>query len=595
MRKIKRFRLLSALLVLALALTLVPAAYAADNAEHRIAADHLYELGLISGTGVDADGRPIYELDRAPTRSEAITVLVKLLGKDAEAGKGGWETPFTDVPDWATNYVGYAYTSGLTAGTSATTFGGDDPVTAAQYITFVLKALGYSANGDFRWDRAWELSDKLGVTDGRYTADSQVFLRGDVFLISNAALSVQMKNSNQTLKSALLAAGAIKVDFNAIADDPVLTQRRDAAEAYMRRMLSVKWSVDKDILYTTKSGVKPEDTAEENRLLIQAGRIYQGLPYSSASGTDTAFLEYAGEPVNGVYPISGLTWESLSGGGGAYARVGNDCSSSVAIAWASVGSPLEVVDTKTMTPGRGYLRVGEYQSDSLSNDNSVETCAANGARVMYDAYEMLRNADVLVRRGSGSGHAMMVVSSTSVLDEDGFIDGDSSTVTVLQQTRAHFVRGEYYLDHDLNENVYVIGGVEDTYSYSELFEAGYLPVTCPVFVDPTPIAEPVVTDSLAAFDKSSLTLGTISCNWMIDSLTLTIADSAGASVQSATIRTSRGDDFAVNLDKFHEDNPAGVLGEVNPALLPAGSYHCTLTCRLVNGQEFTVRSFDFTA
>ncbi|MBR2934562.1 MAG: trypsin-like peptidase domain-containing protein [Oscillospiraceae bacterium] len=200
-------RLLSLLLSVVLVVSICPTAIA-SNAEHKAAADILYSLGLVSGTGTDASGNPIYELDRAPTRSEAITVLVKLLGMSDEAGKGGWNTPFTDVPGWAQNFVGYAYANGLTAGTSATTFGGDDLVTASQYITFVLKALGYSANGDFQWDKAWELSDKLGITDGRYNASTNTFVRGDVFMISEAALKIKVKGSEQTLAEKLIAAGA---------------------------------------------------------------------------------------------------------------------------------------------------------------------------------------------------------------------------------------------------------------------------------------------------------------------------------------------------------------------------------------------------
>lgn len=51
------------------------------------------------------------------TRSEAVTMLVRLLGRENEALSGKWETPFTDVPAWAEPYVGLAYENGLTTGT----------------------------------------------------------------------------------------------------------------------------------------------------------------------------------------------------------------------------------------------------------------------------------------------------------------------------------------------------------------------------------------------------------------------------------------------------------------------------------------------
>ena len=49
------------------------------------AADALHTLGLFNGTGSNADGTPIYDLDRTPTRHEAVTMLVRLLGKESDA------------------------------------------------------------------------------------------------------------------------------------------------------------------------------------------------------------------------------------------------------------------------------------------------------------------------------------------------------------------------------------------------------------------------------------------------------------------------------------------------------------------------------
>lgn len=167
------------------------------------AAQALYELGLFGGTGTDANGNPVFDLERAPTRQEAITMLVRLLGKEAEAKAGTWNIPFSDVADWARPYVGYAYTNGLTDGTSAATYGGTDAVTASQYLTFVLRALGYEAGTDFQWDRAWELSDRIGLTCGQYHAGTAHFVRGDIAIISNNALKMVRKGTNTTLLSTL--------------------------------------------------------------------------------------------------------------------------------------------------------------------------------------------------------------------------------------------------------------------------------------------------------------------------------------------------------------------------------------------------------
>ena len=177
---------ISLLLTAAIVLGVTPAAFAATNTntEALQAANELHTLGLFGGTGTDANGNPIYDLNRAPTRQEAITILVGLLGKTDEAKKGNWNMPFKDVDSWAKPFVGYAYANGLASGTSATTFGAKDTVTASQYLSFVLRVQGYESGKDFKWNKAWELSDQIGLTDGRYNDTTKSFLRGDVAIIS---------------------------------------------------------------------------------------------------------------------------------------------------------------------------------------------------------------------------------------------------------------------------------------------------------------------------------------------------------------------------------------------------------------------------
>ena len=213
-------KLLALALTLCLVLGLAPGAAAAGT-EAEDAAGALYALGLFRGTGTDAEGAPTFELGRALTRSEAVTMLVRLLGREDEALGGSWETPFTDVEAWAGPYVGLAYENGLTTGTGETAFGGGERVTAAQYITFILRALGYDdASGDFAWDRAWELSDELGITGGEYgAANSASFTRGDAALISLSALSQTLKGSETTLLERIEAQDPPAADFHALLEE----------------------------------------------------------------------------------------------------------------------------------------------------------------------------------------------------------------------------------------------------------------------------------------------------------------------------------------------------------------------------------------
>ena len=202
-------RFFSFLFAVVLSLSLMPTAFAASN-EATESADTLNALGLFNGTGTDVNGNPIYDLDKIPTRNQAIIMLVRLLGKEGDALAGTWSIPFTDVSDNMKPYIGYAYANGLTNGTSATTYSGTNPIKANQYITFVLRAMGYTSGEDFQVSTAWEFSDKIGLTDGRYHENTDTFLRSDIAIISASALKTGMKDTENTLFEYLKENGTLK-------------------------------------------------------------------------------------------------------------------------------------------------------------------------------------------------------------------------------------------------------------------------------------------------------------------------------------------------------------------------------------------------
>ena len=125
-------KLISLLLAVIMVFGLTSTVFAA-GADARLAANELHTLGLFGGTGTDANGKPIFELDRAPTRQEAITILVGLLGKTEEAKAGKWNMPFTDVDNWAKPFVGYAYANGIASGSYDWAWSFDE---ATQTFTF---------------------------------------------------------------------------------------------------------------------------------------------------------------------------------------------------------------------------------------------------------------------------------------------------------------------------------------------------------------------------------------------------------------------------------------------------------------------------
>ncbi len=287
-------KIISAILAAVLLLSVTSVCMAASD-EAVKAADELYALGLFQGKDVDADGKPVYALDDVPTRHEAVTMLVRLLGKENEAQAGNWKTPFTDVADWAKPYVGYAYANGLTGGDGDTTFGGNKTVTAAQYLTFVLRALGYSSDTDFKWDRAWELTDKLGITDGEYPADT--FLRGDIAKISRDSLSQKLKGQNATLWESIRAQQDDTSDQAPEEQKPVVSEPVDPAWPYFEingvKCLAAHSYVANPGSYTVKLFVDGEQIMRYEDFEIDDGSVCTAT--DNGNGTFTLTLKSEGQ------------------------------------------------------------------------------------------------------------------------------------------------------------------------------------------------------------------------------------------------------------------------------------------------------------
>lgn len=171
------------------------------EAAGRTAAGELYKLGLFKGVGTLPDGSPDFDLARTPTRGEALVMLVRLLGADEEAQAGYYTHPFTDA-GWADAYVGYAYTNGITSGISSTEYGTGNQATLAQFLTFVLRALGYS---EVDWQNPYPTADAVGL----YYPQEDGFYRSDVALISLDALDCQIRGQDMTLRTKLIDSGVI--------------------------------------------------------------------------------------------------------------------------------------------------------------------------------------------------------------------------------------------------------------------------------------------------------------------------------------------------------------------------------------------------
>ena len=191
---------------------------ASTSTDYNALADALAQMGLFAGTGT-AYGSG-YDLEVAPTRVEGVIMFLRLIGEEKAAQSFTGACPFSDVPDWAQRYVAYAYAKGYTAGVGPDAagnpvFGTQRLIGAPEYVTFLLRALGYTDTGaspDFTWQTALSKAAESGVLtqgEAQYFGGSASFLRAQVAYLSYFALDARMADGSATLAERLIASGAL--------------------------------------------------------------------------------------------------------------------------------------------------------------------------------------------------------------------------------------------------------------------------------------------------------------------------------------------------------------------------------------------------
>lgn len=184
------------------------------STDYNAIADELKALGLFQGS--DTPYGSGYELESAPTRIQGLIMFLRLMGEEQYAlAYPGSGITFADVPDWAERYVAYAYDKGYTKGQEIddqwrVVFGTQDPLAPRDYMTFLLRALGYAEETDFQWLTAITDAEALGVlTAGEATALTEnSFLRAQVAYLSYFALSAKTPGGER-LAERLAVAGVL--------------------------------------------------------------------------------------------------------------------------------------------------------------------------------------------------------------------------------------------------------------------------------------------------------------------------------------------------------------------------------------------------
>ena len=192
------------------------ASYADVTSEDNVEAiEVLQAVGVMVG---DENGD--FNPDEYVTRNEMAVVMSNLLALNVSNFTSS-SIPFTDVPDWAAPYVAACYADGITSGTSATTYGGDQTVTASEAALMMLKALGYfQYSSDFGSD--WQLSavrqaSSIDLYEGIDAGASSAMTRNDVAQLALNTLEATMVEASSD--GSTIVVGDITVSSNVSYDE----------------------------------------------------------------------------------------------------------------------------------------------------------------------------------------------------------------------------------------------------------------------------------------------------------------------------------------------------------------------------------------
>ena len=133
----------------------------------------LKTLGLVKG-----DDLGYFNPNDTITRAEFCAMIVRALGLEAAAGYLSTPTVFPDVTPaqaWAYGYINVAVTRGIIKGYPDGTFRPQGPVTQAEALTMIMRALGYkdSLPGDWPLDYIMAgASDTVGLVEAGFVPNA---------------------------------------------------------------------------------------------------------------------------------------------------------------------------------------------------------------------------------------------------------------------------------------------------------------------------------------------------------------------------------------------------------------------------------------
>ena len=368
--------------------------------------------------------------------------------------------------------------------------------------------------------------------------------------------------------------------------DENVAKLRDKVVATMMEMATVRWTTTQNLYHDCHCQLAICHG------IYKPGMLHIGIPYNHYSTTLSRFMACLDEDnfvKDWLYPMPSME--------GFDTYFGNDCSGAVQAAWWTVSTTTDVRYCENMQPVRsqfGCIPVGEWPSDidvpAGSDSKELVTDTVEDINVWYAAYAQVRRGDAYVHIGENGNHVRMAQEDPVIVrDENGMIDGDYSYIVTVEQGAPAIV-----------DPYFCTWRYDYKYTFKNLILGGYLPVTCIELV--TGEMEPVECKLTGGMEgRGGMTVGQISSNYNIDTVTLQILDSQGnvafETVQNpnAGYRSDWGStDMGIRNKSEFFDMPRFVTPLASARLELGESYTYSVDVLLSTGDVITVAEGSFT-
>ena len=287
----------------------------------------------------------------------------------------------------------------------------------------------------------------------------------------------------------------------AFTEMPTTDQLRQRAVQGMRDHLSIQWSTHKKIVHSKTGPVSGK------RFIYDANVIFCGLPYTNGDKGLFQFLEYYDHETGRL---------KFDGTGEEFNKIlGCTCAGGVMWGWSTVCHTLTGRFVNFyMVPKHGCYPVGDYtfdfSIDSYKEYSTKNICLDNGMDCILDAYSKILPADAVT--SSPKDHTMMAIEPAhTVYTEDGKIDPDASYV-VIQDQCGGCGAGFYDIRQD-DDLLHYSGRISQKFSFRQLYDWWYIPVTVAEFMGTEPYARAHITFDGNPENLESVLAGTLHSNY----------------------------------------------------------------------------------